>query len=69
MIFRAARLTLHHILYAADGHDRDDEEKRNETHAGFLYEISDGAAMATTHLGRQRFRAPAEKVRTDDEEE
>jgi hypothetical protein len=68
MIFRAAGLTLHQVPHAADGHDWDYEEKCDEAHAGFLNEITDRAAMATTHLGRQWRGAPAEKMCADDEE-
>ncbi len=58
MIFRAAGATLHEIPYAADGYDRNDEEKRDKAHTLLLRKIPDRAAVTTAHLRRHWLRAP-----------
>lgn len=69
MILRAAGPAVHEILYTANGDNRDDEEKRDETHAFLLREIPDSTAVAAAHLRRRRLRAPREEVGADDEKE
>ena len=65
----AASRTLHEIRDTAYRDHRNDEEKRNETHALFLYETAQVATFATTKLLRTRLRAPGKEMRADDEEE
>jgi hypothetical protein len=53
LILGAAMRTLDEILYAADGKQGDDEEKRNEEHPLFLNEIGDSSTFPAAHLFRR----------------
>jgi hypothetical protein len=69
LILSPASRTLHEISNTAYWDHRNDEEKRDETHALFLDETADVATLATTKLLRINLRAPGKEMRADDEEE
>lgn len=69
MILSAANRTLHEIRDTAYRDHWNDKEKRDETHALFLYETADMATFTTTKLFRIGLRAPGKEMCADDEEE